>query len=45
MLKFESYLQGIENEFRQQVWGLDIFPYSYLAVLKKFTKIWGGQLD
>jgi len=34
MFKIERYFYGSQNEFRQQVWGLVIFPYCYLAVLK-----------
>jgi len=34
--KIERYFKGsgCKNEFRQQVLGLGIFPYRYLAVLK-----------
>jgi len=34
MFKIGRYFQVCEKEFRQQVWGLAIFPYCYLAVLK-----------
>jgi len=32
--KLFRYFKVTKNEFRQQVWGLGIFPYRYLAVLK-----------
>jgi len=34
MIKIERCFSGSKNEYRQQVWGLGIFPYRYLAVLK-----------
>jgi len=41
--QMERYFWGSKNEYQQQVWGLGIFPYTFLAVLKNFKKIWGGQ--
>jgi len=34
VFKIERYFYGSKSSFRQQVWGLGIIPYRYLAVLK-----------
>jgi len=41
--KLNAIFKGSKNKFRQQVWGLGIFPHHYLAILK-ISWNWGRQL-
>jgi len=42
LFKFERYFEGSRNEFRQQVWGLGIFPNRYLS---KFQENMGRTVE